>query len=57
MPFKEKTMTQDQAQELIAFLTDSFLVKEQGLTLAEAADVYDDMNGDTEYADALKETA
>lgn len=50
-------MTQDQAQELIAFLTDSFLVKEQGLTLAEAADVYDDMNGDTEYADALKETA
>lgn len=47
-------MTQEQAQELIQFLTNSFLVTEQGLTLEEAADVYDDMNGDTQYADALK---
>jgi len=50
-------MTQQQAQELREFLTTSFLVVEQGLTLAEAADVYDDMNGDTEYRDALQETA
>jgi len=47
-------MTQQQAQELREFLTTSFLVQEQGLTLEEAADVYDDMNGNTDYGDALK---
>jgi hypothetical protein len=49
-------MAEQTPQELVAWLTASFLVQTQGLTLAEAADVYDDMNGDTEYADALKET-
>ena len=46
-------MTQEQAQELVEFLKTSFLVQEQGLSLEEAAAVYDDMNGDREYATAL----
>ena len=46
-------MTQEQAEQLVEFLKTSFLVQEQGLSLKEAADVYDDMNGDTEYATAL----
>ena len=50
-------MTQEQACKLVEFLKTSFLVQEQGLSLEEAATVYDDMNGDTEYCDALKETA
>jgi hypothetical protein len=35
----------------------SFLVVEQGLSLEQAADIYDDMNDDTYYTDAFKETA
>ena len=48
-------MTQEQAQELVEFLKTSFLVVEQGLSLEQAADVYDDMNGDREYATALRQ--
>jgi len=46
-------MTQEQAHKLVEFLKNSFLVVEQGLSLEEAADVYDDMNGDSEYTTAL----
>ena len=48
-------MTQEQAYQLVEFLKTSFLVQEQGLSLEEAAAVYDDMNGDREYADALRQ--
>ena len=48
-------MTQEQAYQLVEFLKTSFLVVEQGLSLREAADVYDDMNGDREYAEALRQ--
>ena len=46
-------MTQEQAYQLVEFLKTSFLVVEQGLSLEQAAAVYDDMNGDREYATAL----
>jgi hypothetical protein len=33
-------------EELLNWLENSFLVVEQGMTLEQAADTYDDMNGD-----------
>ena len=41
--------------EIIAELKNSFLVKDQGLSLESAAECYDEMNDDTRYQDALKE--
>ena len=43
--------------EIIQELKQSFLVKDQGLSLEEAADCYDEMDDDTRYQDALKEAA
>lgn len=40
-------------EELMAFLTTSFLVEERGYTLQEAAECYDDMNDNTELQDCL----
>lgn len=41
-------------QQLVEELEQSFLVQSEGLSLEAAAEVYDDMNGDTAYTDALK---
>lgn len=46
-------MTLEQAHELVNQLRASFLV-EQGCSLESAADTYDDMNGNSDYAVALK---
>lgn len=40
---------------VIEELKKSFLVQECGLSLEEAAETYDEMNGETTYTDALKE--
>ena len=40
-------------EELMAFLTTSFLVEERDYTLQEAAECYDDMNDNTELQDCL----
>lgn len=42
---------------IIEELTNSFLVKDCGLSLEEAAETYDEMNDDTRYQDGLKEAA
>ena len=41
-------------EELMAWLMNSFLVKTEGLTVENAADCYDDMNGNTEFTDCLR---
>lgn len=41
--------------EIIEELKQSFLVKNQGLSLEDAAECYDEMDDNTRYQDALKE--
>jgi len=41
-------------EELLNWLENSFLVVEQGMTLQEAAETYDDMNGDTQFQTVIK---
>lgn len=41
-------------EELLNWLENSFLVVEQGMTLQEAAETYDDMNGDTQFQTVVK---
>jgi len=41
---------------IILELKKSFLVVEQGHSLESAAEIYDEMNDNTYYQDALKET-
>ena len=42
---------------IVEELSQSFLVAEQGLTLESAAEIYDEMNDDTRYQDALIEAS
>lgn len=41
-------------EELMEWLLNSILVKTEGLSLENAADCYDDMNGNTEFTDCLR---
>lgn len=46
------TMAREQAEQLVAWLRNSFLVTD-GMSLETAAETYDEMNDNTEFRDAL----